>query len=89
MAFTATLLEDANHGNHRVRIFSVSADAASGMVVTGLNRVAAVSVNFVSCTTAGFRVKRNLNDSSAAANGNLFFSACASTDTFEVICFGG
>lgn len=89
MAFSATLLNDSVHGNNRVRFFRVSADAASGFIDSGLNKVEFVSVNFVSCTTSAFKVKRNLNDSSATANGKVFFSSCASTDTFEIVCYGG
>lgn len=88
MAYTATLLEDSVHGNHRVRIFQVATDAAAGNFNTGLNRVSALSVTFKSCTTAGPSIQRNKSATGTVANGYVCIASAASTDVFEIVCYG-
>lgn len=89
MAYTATLINESVFGNKRVRAFSVASDGASGNLNTGLNAVDMVSVVFKSCTTAGFAVLRNKSTTATVANGYVAFASAASSDTFEIICFGG
>src|SRR5678816_2679121 len=80
MAFTATLKKHAISGNERVAIYQVAADAASGMVVTPLSYVDAVTWAPISMATFGGTIKINTNDSSAVANGTVFISSVANGD---------
>ena len=89
MAYTATLINESVFGNKRVRAFLVSADAAAGTIATGLNTVDMVSVSFKSCSTAAFTVLRNKSTTATVSNGSIAFASAASSDTFEIICFGG
>ena len=89
LAYTATLINESVFGNKRVRAFLVAADAAAGTIATGLNTVDMVSVSFKSCTTAGFAVLRNKSTTATVSNGSIAFASAASSDTFEIICFGG
>ena len=89
MAYTATLLKESVHGDQRVRVFKVDADAAAGFINTGLNQVQSVALCFKSCSTNGISVYRNQNTTSVVAKGKVAFASAASSDTFEIICFGG
>lgn len=90
MAYTATLLMRAVHGNERVEHYLVTADAASGVIVTGLGYINALQVTINSATTTtAARWKANLNAASAAANGSVMASSVvASGDCFYLSVFG-
>lgn len=88
MAYTATKLKGDVHGSQRVEQYLVTADAASGVVATGLQYVDCLSFAPKSCATAGFKVKANLSAASAAANGSVMVSSAASGDDFYLIVYG-
>lgn len=88
MAYTKTLIEDSVHGNHRVRIFTVVADAAVGNIDTGLNKVSAVSISVQTAATAGFAVYINKSTTAAVSNGKVAFASAAANDNFNIICWG-
>lgn len=88
MAFTATLIKNTVFGNQRVCQYDVTADAASGSVVTGLSVVDSIAVAPISMATAGCKFKKNLNDASAAANGTVFVSSAANGDNFFLTVYG-
>ncbi len=88
MAFTVTKVFATVHGNQRVEGYEVTADAASGVMATGLGYINGVAVAPVSAATAGGKFKRNLDASSATANGSVFVSSVASGDVFFVTIFG-
>jgi hypothetical protein len=90
MAYTATLLKRSVHGDERVEHYLVTADAASGSVVTGLGYINALQVtNYSMTTTTAMRVKGNMTVGSAAANGTVFCSSVvASGDAFYLTVFG-
>lgn len=88
MAFTATVLRQTVMGNERVIHYSVLADAASGVVVTGLSYLDQVQTSPQSLTTAIYKVKINTNAASAVANGSVMISSVASGDTFFLTVYG-
>lgn len=88
MAFTVTKLDGSVFGNKRVAILQVTADAASGVITTGLSVVDSVSLCPVSMATAAIKLKRNLSAASAAALGSIMVSSAASGDLFEIVCYG-
>ena len=88
MAYSVSTLRKTVFGTQRVSILSCVADAASGAIDTGLKKVLAAHVQFVSCATAGFKVKNNLSAASAAAGGSVFVSSAASGDVFIMTAIG-
>ena len=88
MAYTTTNIFKSVFGNKRVVALDVTADAASGVVVTGLSVVQSITLGPVSMATAAAKLKKNLNDSSATAQGSVFVSSAASGDNFILVCMG-
>ena len=89
MAYTVTVVEKTVFGNKRAVILDVTADAASGVVATGLNRIVAHSVSPVSMATHSLvKFRPNVNAASAASNGNIMVSGAADGDRFFVIAYG-
>jgi hypothetical protein len=89
MAYTSSVIFKSVYGNKRAVALSCTADAASGVIVTGLNNVEAlevVSVSMASGGTGNFR--RNLTVASAAANGSVFVSSIANGDVFLLTVYG-
>lgn len=88
MAYTASLVATSDFGNKAVKVFNVTADAASGSVSTGLSVVEWVQVSPTSCATAAFKVKANLSAASATALGSVMVSSAASGDAFVLVAYG-
>lgn len=88
MAFTATKIFGTIWGNKKVAVFSVAADAASGVVLTGFNIVEACWISAVSCTTNAQNVKSNTTSGSSVQNGTILISSCVSTDVFTLVAIG-
>lgn len=90
MAFTKSLLNKTVHGNERVEHYEVTADAVSGVVVTGMSVVTNAQVSIKSMvTTTAMRMKINTDILSAAANGSIFFSSVVgSGDCFYLTVYG-
>lgn len=88
MAFTASLVASTDFGNKAVKVFNVTADAASGSVSTGLNVVEWHSMSPVSMATAAIKIKDNLSAASAAANGSIMVSSAVNGDAFVLTAYG-
>lgn len=88
MAFTASLRKSTVFGNQRIAQYLVTADAASGSVATGLQYIDAIAYAPVSAATAGFKIKANLDATSATSNGTVFVSSAANGDVFFMTVYG-
>lgn len=88
MAFSKSVLFTTVFGNKRVVGLTVTADAASGAVDSGLSVIDAIVVSPKSANTGGTRFKQNLNSGTTALNGSVFVSGCTSGDDFTVVCIG-
>lgn len=88
MAYTASLVATTDFGNKAVKVFNVTADAASGSVSTGLSVVEWIEVTCQSCATAAFKVKPNLSAASATVLGSVMVSSAVSGDNFYLVCYG-
>lgn len=89
MAYTATLNETDVFGNKRAYLYSVTADAQSGAVFTGLNEIVSIATSLKSCNSAGFKIKRNVGSATTTGmNGHILISGCTSGDAFEMIVIG-
>lgn len=88
MAFTATKLFTSVFGNQRVVGLTVTADANSGAVDSGLSVIDAIVVGVQSAATGSQKFKKNLNSGGTALNGSVFVSSCTNGDAFTVVCIG-
>lgn len=88
MAFTKASAAQSVWGNKRMVSFTLTADANSGAVDTGLSVIESVMVAVKSAATGSQKFKANLNSGATALNGSLFCSSCTSGDDFYVTCFG-
>lgn len=88
MAFTKTLAFQSVFGNKRVVYMTITADANSGAVDTGLSVIEHVQATVRSAATGSQKFKANLNSGATALNGSLFMSSCTSGDVFYVAVFG-
>lgn len=89
MAFTNTRLIRNIEGNKVIEYWSVTADANSGSVATGLSVIEAIAgVTVVSAATGAQKFKMNLSAASATANGTIMVSSCTSGDQFVVVAVG-
>lgn len=88
MAYTASGLVSTIWGNKVIKFINVTADAASGSVVTGLSNVDVAMVQNVSAATAAFKVKVNLSAASAALLGSVMISSAVSGDNFVLVAIG-
>lgn len=88
MAFTATLIKNALVGCDRMAMYNVTADAASGSVITNMGTLDGFSVTPISMASICGKFRINTNNVSAAANGQVFVSSIASGDNFFLICYG-
>ena len=88
MAFTVTLRKQTTFGDQKVYQYKVTADANSGVIVTGLKYVDSCFVSLISGTAGGQNVKPNLNAASATANGSIMASTCTNGDDFFLIVYG-
>lgn len=89
MAYTFSQIYVTSWGNKKVQAISVTADAASGAILTGLSVVeAVVGITLQSAATAGFKVKANINSAAAASNGSVFVSSAANGDVFTIVVSG-
>lgn len=88
MAFTKTQLFSTVWGNKRVIGLTVTADANSGAVDSGLSVIEAITVSVQSAATGSQKFKKNLNSGATALNGSVFVSSCSSGDAFTVVCIG-
>lgn len=89
MAYTATLVKNDVQGSTRVKVFDVTADAASGVVDSGHSIVLWHQVSPISMATMSLvKFRPNINAASAASNGNIMVSGAASGDRFFLTVYG-
>jgi hypothetical protein len=88
MAFTASLSRTTVFGDQRVQQYTVTADAASGSVVTGLGNIDQVHFTPSSLTTMGVKVRKNALGGATAAVGTVGFDGFASGDVGYLTVFG-
>jgi len=87
MAYTYSVIKH-NAGDTRMHVIDVTADAAAGVIVTGLSYIEGVSLGPVSCATNGFSIKPNAGTASAVANGSILIGSAAANDRFFLTVFG-
>ena len=92
MAYTASQIVKTVFGNKRCHMVKVTADATSGTVDTGLDRVEFVSVAPASMSTwaaGGNSIYLNSDaDNSGTTNGQLGIDGLVSGDELFVTCYG-
>ncbi len=88
MAYTVGINEKYNEGPHRVRVLSITADAATQNVATGLDYIRFFSVGIQSAASAPIKIFANSGAGGTAIAGTLGISGAASGDVFYVICHG-
>jgi hypothetical protein len=88
MAFSKTELFNSVFGNKRVVGMTVSADANSGAVDSGLSVIDALLTAVQSAATGAQKFKKNLNSGATALNGSIFCSSCTNGDDFFVVAIG-
>lgn len=88
MAFTNALLKQTVFGNQRVLYYSCVADAATGVVETGLSNIDMIQYTPISMTTAAAKLRKNENTSGIAALGTVGVSGAVSGDEFYLTVYG-
>ena len=88
MAFTASFLVKTVKGNQREEQIRVTADAASGVVDTGLGVVESLQHSPQSMATVAYRVFMNKDASLATDNGSVAISGVASGDVMFLTVLG-
>ena len=89
MAYTASLVKETVFGDQRVKMYTVTADATSGAINTGLNYINAISMSPVSAATSSFIIRRNVGSAGTANQfGQILISAAVSGDAFQLVVFG-
>lgn len=88
MATAYEIIHKTVMGNKRVHIISMSIDAASANIETGLSVIHGHSLGVVSMTTAGVTMKKNIGSGATARNGILNINSAVSGDVFHVTVYG-
>jgi hypothetical protein len=88
MAFTKSVDFTTVIGNKRAIGLTITADANSGAVETGLSVIEHVQATVISAATGSQKFKKNLNSGLTANNGSLMMSSCTNGDAFHVLCIG-
>ena len=88
MAFTQSHLVCSVVGNLRLVGLRLTADAATGSIETGLQRIDGVSVANQSATTGAYKVAMNEGVSGTAIAGNLAITGVASGDELIAMIYG-
>lgn len=88
MAYVTSGVVQSVHGNHRVVVGVIAADAASGAVDVGLSVIVGGAVAPKSAATASPSIKFNQNSAGTALNGSVFIKSAANGDDFHFVLFG-
>ena len=88
MAYTVGINEKFNEGPHRVHVLSITADAATQNVDSGLDYIRFFHLGIQSASTAAIKVYANSGAGGTALAGQLGISGAASGDVFFVTCYG-
>lgn len=88
MAYNVSTILKYSSGPERVNVLSITADAATQAVSTGLRRITNFSVGLQSCTTGSLKIYANKDASGTSSNGTLGISGVANGDVFYVRVYG-
>ena len=88
MAFTATLNKTTVFGDMRVQMYTITADAASGSVATGLSAITTLQFTPSSLATKGVHVRANALGAATASVGTVGFEGFVAGDVGYLTVFG-
>jgi len=88
MAYTVAIKEKLSVGNQKCHVLSITADAATQNVDTGLAYISDFTVGIQSCSTAAIKIYANSGAIGTALVGFLGISGAVSGDVFYVRCYG-
>ena len=88
MAFTATVDKKTVFGDERIIHYSITADAATAAIDTGLDTVIAVSCAPKSMASAPYSIKCDELAAGTAAAGYIAITGVASGDDLYVTVYG-
>jgi hypothetical protein len=83
-----SVLQNTVFGNLRTLVMSCTADAASGIIETGLGNVVAYSWGPISMATGAATIKKNLGSAATAIPGRINYNSMATGDSFFLIVYG-
>ena len=88
MATSYEIIQKTVFGNKQVRVISMSIDAASASIDTGLKVIDWIAVAPISMTTTALSFKKNLGSAATALPGILNVNSAVSGDVFFVTVYG-
>lgn len=88
MAFTVSVDNKAVFGNQVVRQYTITADAATAAIDTGLDHIFHVSAAPASMASAPYSIKKNELAAGTAAAGYIAITGVASGDDIYVTVYG-
>ena len=88
MAFTVTTDMQTVFGDKRVKGYTITADAATAEIDTGLEYVDHIQVGIKSAATFGPYWAKNVLTAATASNGTISVTGCTSGDDFYVTVYG-
>lgn len=88
MAYTVAVDKKTVHGDERTLHLTITPDAATGNVDTGLESINGFSIVAASAASDSWHVRKNTGAESTAIAGTLGFSGVSSGDEFAVTVWG-
>lgn len=88
MAFNVSIRSKYSEGNLKCHVLSVTADAATGTITTGLATVDHFTIGIQSASTASFKLFTNVGPTGTSIAGALGASGCVNGDVFFVKAYG-
>jgi len=88
MAYTTSLIAQTVFGNERIQHWRWTADAATGVVTTGLDYIYNINTACQSCSTAALKFAINELCAGTASVGSVGVSGAASGDEVLVTVYG-
>jgi hypothetical protein len=88
MAYTVGTIKKTVVGDMRCFVLSITADAATQTVVTGLDRIYAHTIGVQSLSTGAVKVYANSGAGGTATQGVLGCSGFANGDVFYAVVYG-
>jgi hypothetical protein len=88
MAYTFTVLDNTVHGDQRCIQGVVTADAVSGVLSLGFNRIITVTNAPKSMSSAGVKIKINCATAATASNGVINIADASSGDDMYLTVYG-
>lgn len=88
MAFTVDIIDKNVTGKLRHHIASITADAVSGNIDSGLAYIVSYTMAPQSMATAAIVMKKNIGSGATARNGILNVNGAVNGDVFQIHFFG-